>query len=154
MEMDIGTSPKNSPNGEAACCVHPQAALGLEAKACEMKPAKFKIAGMHCDGCARIIQVSVFTLIRALLRGVPGLLAVWLGTVFFGLQQGFWIVFGMIYLAFGVMYLIEKSGALLVSLRPSLSRLSGLTGSAGLVLIALGLWSIGFGLWVSPAKAV
>jgi len=180
----------------------------------------------------KIFQVSVFTLVRALFMGVLGLLAIWLGTVFFGLQQGFWIVFGTIYVAFGVMYLTGKSGALLVSLGPSLSRLSGLTGSAslgilfafnipacaaplifallgtaaaggagggdlangfvslaifgaalslplvvavlfpparrvldwlaglsvrlpfwaGLVLIALGLWSIGFGIWVSPAE--
>jgi cytochrome c-type biogenesis protein len=186
------------------------------------------------DTRRKFFQVSIFTLVRALLMGVLGLLAVWLGTVFFGLQQGLWIVFGMIYVALGIMYLTGKSGALLVSLGPSLSRLSGFTGSAGLgilfafnipacaaplifallgtaaaggagggalasgfvslaifgaalslplvlavlfpparraldwlaglsgrlpfwaglVLIALGLWSIGFGLWVSPGEAV
>ncbi len=182
----------------------------------------------------KFFQVSVFTLVRAVFMGALGLLAVWLGTAFFGLQRGFWIVFGIIYLAFGLMYLTGKSGALLVSLGPSLPRLSGFTGSAGLgilfafnipacaaplifallgtatasgagggmlisgffslaifgtalslplvvavlfaparrvldrlaglaarlpfwaglVLIALGLWSIGFGLWVSPGEAV
>ena len=182
----------------------------------------------------KFFQVSVFSLVRALFMGALGLLAVWLGTAFFGLQKGFWIVFGMIYLVFGLMYLTGKSGALLVSLGPSLPQPSGFTGSAGLgilfafnipacaaplifallgtatasgagggmllsgffslaifgtalslplvvavlfaparraldrlaglsarlpfwaglVLIALGLWSIGFGLWVSPGEAV
>jgi len=182
----------------------------------------------------KFFQVSVFTLVRAGFMGAMGLLAFWLGTAFFGVQKGFWIFFGMIYLVFGIMYLTGKSGALRVSLGPSPHRTSGFTGSvglgilfafsipacaaplifallgtaaasgagggelingffslaifgtalslplvvavlfaparraldwvaglsarlpfwAGLVLIALGLWSIGFGLWVSPAEAV
>lgn len=87
------------------------------------------------DRRQKLFQVSVFTLARALLMGALGLLAVWLGTVFFGLQKGFWIIFGIIYLVFGILYLTGRSRVLLVSLGPSLSRISGFSGSAGLGLL-------------------
>jgi len=186
------------------------------------------------DTSNKVIQVSIFALVRALFMGVLGLLAIWLGTAFLGLQKSAWIFFGTIYVLFGIMYVTGRSRVLLVSLGPSLLRLSGLTGSAGLgvlfafnipacaaplifallgtaaasgasggavaggfvslaifgaalslplvvavlfppvrrgldwlaglsgrlpywagaVLIVLGLWSIGFGLWISPGEPV
>ena len=186
------------------------------------------------DTSNKVIQVSIFALVRALFMGVLGLLAIWLGTAFLGLQKSAWIFFGTIYVLFGIMYVTGRSRVLLVSLGPSLSRLSGLTGSAGLgvlfafnipacaaplifallgtaaasgagggavaggfvslaifgaalslplvvavlfppvrrgldwlaglsvrlpfwtgaVLIVLGMWSIGFGLWISPGEPV
>ena len=80
----------------------------------------------------KFAQVSIFALTRALFTGALGLLSVWIGTAFLGFQKGAWIVFGMIYVLFGVMYLTGKSRVLLVSLGPRLARFSGLGGSAGL----------------------
>ncbi len=88
----------------------------------------------------KIIQVSIFALVRALFMGLFGLLAIWLGTVFLGLQKGAWIFFGTIYILFGIMYLTGRSRKLRVSLGPGLSRLSGSTGSVGLgVLFAFNI---------------
>jgi cytochrome c-type biogenesis protein len=88
----------------------------------------------------KIIQVSIFALVRALFMGVFGLLAIWLGTVFLGLQKGAWVFFGSIYILFGIMYVTGRSRNLRVSLGPGLSRLSGSTGSVGLgVLFAFNI---------------
>jgi cytochrome c-type biogenesis protein len=186
------------------------------------------------DATHKMLQVGVFALVRALFMGGIGLSAVWIGTTFLGFQQGAWIVFGVIYVLIGMLYVTGRSQTISVALGPSLSRLSGLHGSAGLgvlfafnipacagplifvllgtaaasgagggtpaggflslsifgaalslplvvavlfpparrgidwlaglsgripfwagvVLIAVGLWSIGFGLWVSPMPPV
>ncbi len=45
------------------------------------------------DTSNKVIQVSIFALVRALFMGVLGLLAIWLGTAFLGLQKGAWIFF-------------------------------------------------------------
>ncbi len=83
----------------------------------------------------KIVQVSTFTIARALFIGTLGLFAVWLGTAFLGFQKGVWIVFGAIYLLIGVIYLTGKSRILAVSLGPSLSRLSSIGSSVGLGLL-------------------
>ncbi|MEE9531377.1 MAG: cytochrome c biogenesis protein CcdA [Syntrophobacteria bacterium] len=87
------------------------------------------------DEVHKLAQVSVFAVVRALFMGTLGLLAVWLGMAFLGLQKGIWIVFGALYVLIGVIYLAGKSSALSVSLGPSLSRLSGLAGSVGLGVV-------------------
>lgn len=87
------------------------------------------------EASLKIVQVSTFTIARALFIGTLGLFAVWIGTAFLEFQKGVWIVFGAIYLLIGVIYLTGKSGILAVSLGPSLSRLSSRGSSVGLGLL-------------------
>jgi cytochrome c-type biogenesis protein len=87
------------------------------------------------NASAKLAQVSVFTATRALLLGMLGVLAVLLGAAIIGFQKGAWILLGMIYAAIGVLYLTGKAGVLMTSLGPSLSRISGLQGSAALGIL-------------------
>lgn len=80
----------------------------------------------------KLVQVGIFALIRALLMGVLGLVAVGLGSVFLDFQKGAWIVFGAAYTVIGILYLAGKSQLFMVALGPALSRLSGTRGSVAL----------------------
>jgi cytochrome c-type biogenesis protein len=83
---------------------------------------------------ARITQVSVFALTRAILIGVLGALAALIGSTFLGLQKGAWILLGVLYVAIAVFYAVGKAGFLMRSFGPSLSRPVGLRSSIGLGL--------------------
>lgn len=88
----------------------------------------------------KLAEVSLFAITRALFIGALGVLAVALGATFLGLQKGAWIALGVVYAGLGVLYVTGRAGALMVALGPSLSRLSGLGGSAGLgVLFGLNI---------------
>ncbi|HYZ25531.1 MAG TPA: hypothetical protein VE597_01355 [Geminicoccaceae bacterium] len=87
------------------------------------------------SAAARIVQVGVFALTRALLIGALGALAVLLGSVFLGVQKGGWVLLGLLYLAIGAFYAMGKAGSLMRSFGPSLARLSGARGSAVLGLL-------------------
>ena len=87
------------------------------------------------SAAARIAQVGVFTLTRALLIGALGALVALIGTVFLGLQKSAWILLGALYIAVGAFYAFGKAGFLMRSFGPSLSRLAGLRGSIGLGLL-------------------
>ncbi|RJQ65769.1 MAG: hypothetical protein C4519_27055 [Desulfobacteraceae bacterium] len=92
------------------------------------------------DLAHKLVQVSVFALVRASFMGGLGLTAVWIGTSFQGFQRGAWIVFGAIYVLIGILYVAGRSQIISVSLGPSLSRLSGPGWSAGLgVLFAFNI---------------
>lgn len=97
----------------------------------------------HMEGrnaSGKLAEVSLFALTRAFFIGALGLLAVALGATFLGLQRGAWIALGAVYVGLGVLYVTGRAGALMVTLGPSLSRLSGLRGSAGLgVLFGLNI---------------
>ena len=84
---------------------------------------------------ARITQVSVFALTRAILIGALGALAALIGSTFLGLQKGAWILLGVLYVAIGAFYVVGKAGFLMRSFGPSLSRLVGLRSSIGLGLL-------------------
>ncbi|MBI3452483.1 MAG: hypothetical protein HY057_06585 [Rhodospirillales bacterium] len=89
---------------------------------------------------AKIGQVGVFALTRALFIGLLGVVAVLIGSAFLGLQRGAWIVLGAVYVVVGIVYLAGRAGWVMQSFGPSLSRLSGLRGSAGLgVLFGLNI---------------
>jgi cytochrome c-type biogenesis protein len=89
---------------------------------------------------AKLAQIGVFAATRAVFIGLLGMLAVVLGTAFLGFQRVAWIGLGLLYLALGVLYLTGQSGRLMVSLGPSLSRLSSVPGSAALgVLFGLNI---------------
>jgi cytochrome c-type biogenesis protein len=90
-------------------------------------------------GC-KLAEVGLFTLTRALVIGALGVMAVTLGSEFLGFQKGAWIGLGALYLVLGVLYATGWAGALMVRLGPSLARLAGLRGSAGLgVLFGLNI---------------
>ena len=92
----------------------------------------------HLEGksaAGKLAQVGVFAGTRAVFIGLLGMLAVMLGTAFLAVQQGAWIVLGAVYVLIGVLYVSGKAEVLMVSLGPSLARLSDLPGSAGLGLL-------------------
>ncbi len=82
------------------------------------------------DAASKLAQVGVFAGTRAVFIGLLGMLAAVLGTVFLGFQRSAWGVLGAVYVGLGLLYLIGKAGILMVSLGPSLSRLSDSRGSA------------------------
>ena len=84
---------------------------------------------------AKLAQVGLFTLTRALFIGAMGVVAVLLGTAFLGLQRAAWIVLGAVYALIGLLYVVGKAEALMVSLGPSLARLSNNRGAAMLGLL-------------------
>lgn len=75
-------------------------------------------------------QVLIYTATRALLIGGLGWLAALIGAEFFGLQRGLWFGLGSAYLLMGLTYLAGRRHWLMVTIGPSLSRLSGTRGSA------------------------
>lgn len=84
------------------------------------------------NASAKIAQVCVFTVMRALLMGMLGLGAVLVGAALLEFQKGVWIAFGAVYTLIGILYAAGKSGVIARSFGISLSRLSGLSGSAAL----------------------
>lgn len=101
------------------------------------------IVAKHLEGksaVAKLAQVGLFALTRAVFIGLLGIVAVLLGTAFLGLQKAAWIGLGALYVGLGVLYLTNKVGMLMVSLGPNISRLAGLRGSAALgVLFGLNI---------------
>jgi len=87
------------------------------------------------SGAAKVAEVSMFALARAAFIGLLGLLAALLGSLFFDLQRGAWMLLGGGYIALGLLLGTGRAGALMVTLGPSMERLGGLTGSAGLGLL-------------------
>jgi cytochrome c-type biogenesis protein len=87
------------------------------------------------SAAARIAQVGVFALTRALLIGALGALVALIGTIFLSLQKGAWLLLGLLYIAIGALYAFGRAGFLMRSFGPSLSRLVGLRGSIGLGLL-------------------
>ena len=84
------------------------------------------------NAASKLAQVGVFMTVRALGMGALGLLAVGVGSAFLGLQKAAWIVFGATYALIGILYLTGKSGLLLRSFGPGLSRLASVNGAAAL----------------------
>ena len=97
----------------------------------------------HLEGksaTSKLAQVSIFAGTRAVFIGFLGIVAAALGTEFLGFQRGVWIALGVVYVALGLLYLFGKAGALMVSLGPSVARLSTMRGSATLgVLFGLNI---------------
>lgn len=83
-------------------------------------------------GAARVAETALFALTRAVFIGLLGVLAVALGSLFFDLQRSAWLLLGVLYVALGGLLATGRARRLMVSLGPSLNRLSGRSGSAGL----------------------
>lgn len=84
---------------------------------------------------AKLTQVLVFALTRAIFIGLLGVLAVAIGAAFLGIQKLAWIVLGALFIAIGALYLLGRANALMSSLGPSLSMLASHRGSALLGLL-------------------
>lgn len=84
------------------------------------------------NASSKLAQVAVFMTVRALSMGALGLVAVAAGTAFLGFQKAAWIIFGMAYALIGILYLTGRSGFLLRSFGPGLSRLASVNGAAAL----------------------
>lgn len=82
-----------------------------------------------------LLQIGVYTVVRALFMGVLGAAAALIGAYFFDLQRALWIGLGTVYLAFGLLYICGRQGWLIAHLSPLLSRASGTRGSAALGLL-------------------
>ena len=108
---------------------------------CSLGSTLIVVKQLEGKGAAsKLAKVVVFAGTRAVFVGLLGMLAVVLGTAFLGLQRGVWIVLGGAYVLLGLLYLIGKARVLMVSLGPSLARLSTLRGSATLgVLFGLNI---------------
>ncbi|MDN3563536.1 cytochrome c biogenesis protein CcdA [Paeniroseomonas aquatica] len=94
----------------------------------------------HMEGrstASKVAQVGAFAGTRAVFIGLLGMLAALLGAAFLDFQRAAWVILGAVYVLIGLTYLLGRSRALMVSLGPGFSRLSGLRGSAALG-IALG----------------
>lgn len=92
----------------------------------------------HLEGqkaSAKLAQVAIFALTRAVFIGLLGVLAVILGTAFLGLQRGAWIVLGSVYAALGLIYVSGKSGAVMASLGPRVASLKNARGSVAFGLL-------------------
>ena len=87
------------------------------------------------SAAAKLAQVTAFTAARALFIATLGMLAVVVGATFLGFQRGAWILLGAIYVVIGALYFGGRAKSLMISLGPSLSRISGLRGSAGLGIL-------------------
>ena len=92
------------------------------------------------SGRAKVTQVAVFALARALFTGSLGLAAVAIGSAFIGLQKSAWALLGALYVAMGIVLMARRADWLMARLGPSLARLSPAQGSATLgVLFGLNL---------------
>lgn len=83
----------------------------------------------------KLLETGGFMLVRALVIGLFGALVAVIGTRFIGVQKDLWIALGSLYAVLGLLYLTGRIGPLMIRLGPSLTRLSGMRGSAGLGLL-------------------
>lgn len=92
------------------------------------------------SAAGKVAQMGIFAGTRAVFIGLLGILAALLGTAFLGFQKAGWFLLGAIYLGLGAIYLAGMAGRLMVSIGPSLRRLSNARGSAALgVLLGLNI---------------
>lgn len=83
----------------------------------------------------KVMQAFVFTLTRAVVVGLLGAVAALAGTAFLGFQRSAWVGLGALYVVLGLVYLTGTAGRFMRALGPSLGRLSGARGAAGLAIL-------------------
>ena len=92
----------------------------------------------YLEGKSSVTKLSetiLFAVTRAAFIGLLGVLAVVIGSVFLDLQRSAWVLLGAVYVALGLLLATGRAGSLMVTIGPSLKRLSGRSGSAGLGLL-------------------
>lgn len=87
------------------------------------------------SAAAKLVETTLFAVTRAAFIGLLGVLAVVVGSVFLDLQRSAWLLLGAVYVALGLLLATGRARALMVTVGPSLKRLNGLKGSAGLGLL-------------------
>ena len=80
----------------------------------------------------KIAETIRFALTRAAIIGGLGAAAALMGQAFEELQRGGWIALGALYAGLGLLLVSGQGGAVMTRLGPSLRRLEGARGSAGL----------------------
>lgn len=83
----------------------------------------------------KLAQVTAFALGRAAFIGLLGVLAVLVGSAFFGFQKAAWVVLGVLYAVLGLAYVSGRIGWVARSFGPSLTQFSSARGSAALGVI-------------------
>lgn len=75
----------------------------------------------HRSRMEKINAVLVFIVVRTLVAGLFGAFIAFLGYKLIGIQTGLWLVFGLIYLTIGLVYLFGRAGAIKkqINLAPS-----------------------------------
>lgn len=84
------------------------------------------------DRAAKVRTTLAFAATRSVFLGALGVGAALLGSAFLGLQRGFWILLGALYVALGGVYLAGRQRLLLHTLGPALTRVGGTRGAAAL----------------------
>tara|TARA_R110002096_G_scaffold80612_3_gene188750 strand:- start:941 stop:1627 length:687 start_codon:yes stop_codon:yes gene_type:complete len=87
------------------------------------------------SAAAKLAETALFTATRSVFIGLLGVLAVVIGSVFLDLQRGAWLLLGAAYVALGLLLATGRARAVMVTIGPSLKRLSSRGGSAGLGLL-------------------
>lgn len=93
----------------------------------------------------RLGELARVALVRALVLGLVGLVAAYIGRELFTAQRTLWVAFGMLYAGLGVLYLTGRQGLLMRALTPAAERLQARGRAMGL--------GVAFGLYI-PACAV
>lgn len=89
---------------------------------------------------AKLAEVTVFALTRAIFIGLLGALASLIGTAFLGLQKAGWILLGAAYVAIGALYIAKRIEPLMVMIGPRLDAIGDRRGAAALgVLFGLNI---------------
>jgi len=100
---------------------------------CSIGSSLLFIKFLEGKGAARkLAETFLFAGTRALAIGALGVVAAFLGSAFLGYQRAAWVGLGALYVLIGGLYVFRRGEMLMVMLGPSLARLSGLGGSAGL----------------------
>jgi cytochrome c-type biogenesis protein len=87
------------------------------------------------DRAAKVRTTLAFAATRSVFLGALGVGAALLGSAFLGLQRGFWILLGALYVALGGVYLAGRQRFLLRTLGPALTRVDETRGAAALGVI-------------------
>jgi cytochrome c-type biogenesis protein len=77
---------------------------------------------------AKIAEVCIFMLTRALFMGVLGLAAVVVGSAFIGFQKAAWMLLGALFAGIGLVFLAGRAGWLMASIGPHLPRIAPAEG--------------------------
>ena len=82
---------------------------------------------------AKTAQAVTFTLTRAVVIGLLGALAAWIGAIFLRFQKAGWVLLGALYVVLGAIYIAGKAGRLARGIGPSIGRaLNDRAGPIGL----------------------
>ena len=87
------------------------------------------------SAAVKLWQTGVFTATRALFTGALGALAAVVGAAFIEFQKAMWIGLGALYVAIGLLFILDRANSIMRSLGPGLARIGELRGSAALGLL-------------------